>query len=303
MSLSLRNQGDTSTTQPVACAYRYTGKERDTESGLDYFGARYYGSSMGRFMSPDYSDGPDPVPFGDLENPQSLNLYSYVGNNPVNDVDEDGHLDCSGGATQDVACAVTAAAKAVWNFLSGGGSSVSTSQQDNLNVPAPAAPGVPEGAPGTATGGLIQAQNQARGMFLPAPRPGPTYCNLASCYIGRNAGSDMGPLLNGSGSPNLANTDVSTFAHSGSYHQVGRAEAQRLANMGKVVYGVYKETGHGHIITVRPNNGPYTGSGLPSTGPNDPIINDIGRNVGVYPLSQQPSPGFRNGVVFYAPNQ
>jgi len=35
------------------CAYRYTGKERDTESGLDYFGARYYGSNMGRWMSPD----------------------------------------------------------------------------------------------------------------------------------------------------------------------------------------------------------------------------------------------------------
>ncbi len=31
----------------------YTGKERDAESGLDYFGARYYGSNMGRFMSPD----------------------------------------------------------------------------------------------------------------------------------------------------------------------------------------------------------------------------------------------------------
>jgi RHS repeat-associated protein len=34
---------------------RFTGKERDTESGLDYFGARYYGSTMGRFMSPDWS--------------------------------------------------------------------------------------------------------------------------------------------------------------------------------------------------------------------------------------------------------
>jgi RHS repeat-associated protein len=31
----------------------FTGKERDTESGLDYFGARYYASSMGRFSSPD----------------------------------------------------------------------------------------------------------------------------------------------------------------------------------------------------------------------------------------------------------
>jgi RHS repeat-associated protein len=33
--------------------YKFTGKERDSESGLDYFGARYYGSNMGRWMSPD----------------------------------------------------------------------------------------------------------------------------------------------------------------------------------------------------------------------------------------------------------
>lgn len=34
-------------------AYKFTGKERDTESGLDNFGARYDASSMGRFMTPD----------------------------------------------------------------------------------------------------------------------------------------------------------------------------------------------------------------------------------------------------------
>ena len=34
---------------------RYTGKERDTESGLDNFGARYDSSSLGRFMTPDWS--------------------------------------------------------------------------------------------------------------------------------------------------------------------------------------------------------------------------------------------------------
>ncbi|WP_245632370.1 RHS repeat-associated core domain-containing protein [Edaphobacter aggregans] len=33
---------------------RFTGKERDTESGLDYFGARYFASTSGRFMSPDW---------------------------------------------------------------------------------------------------------------------------------------------------------------------------------------------------------------------------------------------------------
>jgi RHS repeat-associated protein len=71
----------------VLNASRYTGKERDTESGLDYFGARYYGSSMGRFMSP------DPIKFTDerLLNPaNTLNLYSYAANNPLKFVDPDG---------------------------------------------------------------------------------------------------------------------------------------------------------------------------------------------------------------------
>jgi RHS repeat-associated protein len=53
----------------------FTGKERDSESGLDYFGARHYASSMGRFMTPDWSRDPDPVPYADYENPQTLNLY------------------------------------------------------------------------------------------------------------------------------------------------------------------------------------------------------------------------------------
>ena len=70
---------------------RFTGKERDTESGLDYFGARYYASQMGRWMSPDYSDSPDPVLYADLNDSQSLNLYGYVGNSPLIAVDDDGH--------------------------------------------------------------------------------------------------------------------------------------------------------------------------------------------------------------------
>ena len=36
---------------------QFTGKERDSESGLDNFGARYMGSSLGRFMSPDSTGG------------------------------------------------------------------------------------------------------------------------------------------------------------------------------------------------------------------------------------------------------
>ena len=69
----------------------FTGKERDSESGLDYFGARYYASSMGRWMSPDWSKTPEGVPYADLSNPQSLNLYGYVLNNPLSKADADGH--------------------------------------------------------------------------------------------------------------------------------------------------------------------------------------------------------------------
>jgi len=64
----------------------FTGKERDSESGNDYFGARYYASSMGRFLSPDWSAKAEPVPYAKLDNPQSLNLYAYVLNNPLRQV-------------------------------------------------------------------------------------------------------------------------------------------------------------------------------------------------------------------------
>ena len=73
--------------------YKFTGKERDPESGLDMFGARYYGSGLGRFMTPDWAAKPTAVPYAHYGNPQSLNLYSYVENNPTTTGDPDGHCD------------------------------------------------------------------------------------------------------------------------------------------------------------------------------------------------------------------
>ncbi len=72
-----------------ATEHHFTGKERDTESGNDYFGARYYASSMGRFMSPD----PSQLYYADPSNPQSFNLYSYGQNNPLINIDPTG-MDC-----------------------------------------------------------------------------------------------------------------------------------------------------------------------------------------------------------------
>lgn len=65
---------------------RFTGKERDAESGLDYFGARYFSGAQGRFTSP------DPKQFNSkfISNPQKWNKYAYVLNNPLAAIDPDG---------------------------------------------------------------------------------------------------------------------------------------------------------------------------------------------------------------------
>ncbi|HWZ44032.1 MAG TPA: RHS repeat-associated core domain-containing protein, partial [Candidatus Saccharimonadales bacterium] len=74
--------------------YKFTGKERDSETGLDYFGARYYSNVLGRFITPDWSAVPVAVPYADLTDPQSLNQYSYVRNIPTVNADADGHDGC-----------------------------------------------------------------------------------------------------------------------------------------------------------------------------------------------------------------
>jgi RHS repeat-associated protein len=64
----------------------FTGKERDAETGLDFFGARYHSAAQGRFMIPDPSSGG----IAPLD-PQSWNKYSYVRNRPTRFVDPNGY--------------------------------------------------------------------------------------------------------------------------------------------------------------------------------------------------------------------
>jgi RHS repeat-associated protein len=63
----------------------YTGQQYDDKAGLIYMNARWYNSNVGRFMQQD-------TYMGDLVNPQSQNLYSYVMNNPVNMWDPTGNI-------------------------------------------------------------------------------------------------------------------------------------------------------------------------------------------------------------------
>jgi len=75
---------------PDASKNHFIGKERDSETGFtngnDYFGARYYASSIGRFLSPD----PSQLYFANPANTQSFNLYSYALNNPLINTDQAG---------------------------------------------------------------------------------------------------------------------------------------------------------------------------------------------------------------------
>jgi RHS repeat-associated protein len=101
-------------TGPGLNELKFTGKRRDPESQLDYFNARYFESPIGRFMSS------DPLPWLEwqhgkkeeqekfnnwISNPQNLNTYSYVDNNPLNHTDPTGMNAC--GTSNDSNCKVT----------------------------------------------------------------------------------------------------------------------------------------------------------------------------------------------------
>jgi len=73
---------------------RYTGQTADDETGLYYYGGRYYDPQLGRFIQPDPTV-PDPT------DSQSLNRYSYCRNNPLNETDPSGFDDSGGNSGDD----------------------------------------------------------------------------------------------------------------------------------------------------------------------------------------------------------
>ena len=84
--MAMMHSGPSSSAQRLAFWSQFTGKERDAETGLDYFLTRYYSGAQGRFISVD----PVIITPGRIRDPQQLNRYSYVRNNPFKYIDPDG---------------------------------------------------------------------------------------------------------------------------------------------------------------------------------------------------------------------
>jgi RHS repeat-associated protein len=97
---------------------QFTSKERDLETGLDYFSARYYSPVQGRFTS-----GDEPLIDQKPSSPQSWNLYAYSANNPVRFTDPDGlaHWDKTGHFVGDYNGEYNSDLEAVWVKTKKGG--------------------------------------------------------------------------------------------------------------------------------------------------------------------------------------
>jgi RHS repeat-associated protein len=283
---------------------RCTGKERDSETGLDNFGARYYASNMGRFMTPDWAQEPTTVPYADFDNPQTLNLYSHTENNPTSDVDEDGHQDChTGGMTQEQCAAFEAANNA------------DTADDPNKRPKVPGttvtvvgeSPGIP-----ISTEELERVLKEAQDAAMSNPNFQPswvtytdksgkvhtyhlTHCNQGLCAVAKAVNAPMKPLTGKNGQPLKAEQIRQNLAKPGSgYRSVSAAEAAILANQGKFVI----VAGPGHVASVRPSN-------IPGENPTgmQPAIANVGATNGVLGLNYtfQRSEINSGNVKFYTP--
>ena len=185
----------------------------------------------------------------------------------------------------------------------------------------PSPPGTPKrGEPGSAQYDLVHAQDIARAKKENQPEPiteksksdptktvvqTRTKCNFAVFDTAQAMQSPMGPLQTPVKDKNgkttgyreaQANEMADNLAKSDEYEPVTAEQAQKLANEGKLVIGVQREKGHGHVTTVRPDNletekRPADGSG--------PVMNHVGKSVKV----TRASGAFHSPdtVIYYTP--
>jgi RHS repeat-associated protein len=192
---------------------KFTGKERDAETGLDYFGARYFSGAQGRFTSPDWSATPQPIPYADLKDPQTLNLYAYVRNNPLSRADADGHCPPCVEILESpmVQEALEEAGSATVGMLAG---AYIASQESVQNVARDLGDYIATHPPQTAS---QQDREDLHNLFNPAKQsssekvPGPVKAKDApGVTAGGQATDEHGNKLGGSGKPQVHETESNT---------------------------------------------------------------------------------------------
>ena len=107
--------------------YKFTGKERDSETGLDYFGARYYSNALGRWVSAD--------PFmasARVSEPQTWNRYSYVHSNPLAFIDPTGLAEMNADQCKKDPQCVTVKVNVIYDKNANNGKGLTDKQKDNF---------------------------------------------------------------------------------------------------------------------------------------------------------------------------
>ena len=104
----------------------FTSKERDAETGLDYFGARYFSSAQGRFTSVDPL-----MASAHASNPQSWNRYAYALNNPLRFTDPNG-MDVSAACAEDKNCQIVVKVNVVYDKTVHGGKGLTNKERQTF---------------------------------------------------------------------------------------------------------------------------------------------------------------------------
>jgi RHS repeat-associated protein len=255
-------------TDTCSINYKFTGYERDPETNNDYAFARYYSPRLERFLSPDPMSG-------DISDPQTLNKYTYVRNNPVNFTDPSGltcEVDCGGGGGDPAPCSLFFDCGGSWP---GGGGSLDPLPPPYSPPDAGTNPNPPsgEGASGDPLSFGCESLGMPCGMQFPSRGGGLSGCTYGSGSCGgmiygyQNPG--LVPVLAGGGGGCVVLEPCGASVGIGALITM---TALAIADMIHTVYESRKQTGPppAHAPTPPQNPADSPGAGWEWRGPGPP---------------------------------